>query len=143
MDDSGSIKFASELESNRNLPFLNLLIVEKEDGDVKPKVYRKPTHTDQYLNFNSHHPIEHKLSVVRTLVHRNQSLISEDDDRKHEDQHVKTVLRSCGYPDWTFKKVKGQMESAKEKKLNKKRQQSNPGDRPQLVILCQRRYRRQ
>ena len=46
----------------------------------------------------------------------------------------KRVLRFCGYPDWTFKKVKSQMESAKEWKQNKKRRQSNPGDRPQVVI---------
>ena len=71
--------------------------------------------------------------MVRTLLQRSQSLISEVDDRKHEDQHVERVLRSRGYPDWTFKKVEGQMVSAKEKKQNKKQQQSDPGDQPQVV----------
>ena len=59
LDDSGSIKFTFELESDEKLPFLDLSIVKKEDGDVKLQVYRKSAHTDKYLNFNSHHPIKH------------------------------------------------------------------------------------
>ena len=134
LDESGSIKFTFEVESEGKLPFLDLLIVRKEDGDVKLQVYRKPTHTDQYLNFNSHHPIEHKLSVVRTLLERSQSLISDKDDKQQEDKYVEGVLRSCGYPDWTFRKVKGQMESVKTKKVNKKRQLDFSSKRSQVVI---------
>ena len=52
------------MESDGKLPFLDVLIVQNEEGDVKLQIYRKPTHTNQYLNFSSHQPIEHKLSVV-------------------------------------------------------------------------------
>jgi len=31
-----------------------------ENGGLKLQIYRKPTNTDQYLNFSSHHPIEQK-----------------------------------------------------------------------------------
>ena len=33
-------------------------------------VYRKPTFSAQYLNFNSINHINHKLTVIRTLFHR-------------------------------------------------------------------------
>ena len=70
------------------LPFLDLLLNRTENGGLKLQIYMKPTHTDQYLNFSSHHPIEHKLSVVRTLFERSQCLGTEIEDRKQEDLHV-------------------------------------------------------
>ena len=79
-----------------------ILIVREECGSIKVKVYRKPTHTDQYLHFNSHHPLEHKLSVVRTLTHRAQSVVTDERDRKEEITHVKKALKNCGYGEWTF-----------------------------------------
>ena len=44
----------------------------EEDGSV----YRKATHTDQYLCFHSHHPAAHKQAAVRTLMCRAEALSS-------------------------------------------------------------------
>jgi len=54
VDNTGSIKFTYESERNDSMPFLDTLIVKKPDGHVKLLIYRKQTHTDQYLNFDSH-----------------------------------------------------------------------------------------
>ena len=68
--------------ANGSLPFLDTLIVRRENGSVQLLVYRKKTHTDQYLNFDSHHPLHHKLGVVRTLLDRCETVVTEEGDKK-------------------------------------------------------------
>jgi len=79
IDPTGNIY---EEEEDKQIPVLDTLLVRREDGSVKLLVYRKKSHTDQYLNFNSHHPLNHKLAVIRTLLERCCSIVTEEDDRK-------------------------------------------------------------
>ena len=47
-----SIKLTTELEEGGSIPFLDTRVTRKVDVTV----YFKPTHTDRYLHFSSHHP---------------------------------------------------------------------------------------
>ena len=49
-----NIKFTMEEESNGELAFLDTLL-KRNNGEISVLVYRKPTHTDQYLHYSSHH----------------------------------------------------------------------------------------
>ena len=48
--------------------FLDCLITIN-DGTLQSWVNQKATHTDQCLLFDSHHPLDHRLVVIRTLYH--------------------------------------------------------------------------
>ncbi|XP_072051475.1 uncharacterized protein [Amphiura filiformis] len=119
-DPTGNIKFTYEKEQEGTIPFLDTLIVRKADGSVKLLVYRKVTHTDQYLNFQSHHPIHHKLGVVRTLLDRMNSIVTEEGDKKQEEEKIQQALSRCGYPRWSFKQVKEKMANKQVKPKTKK-----------------------
>ena len=63
----------TKLNGNQ-LPFLDILLNRQDDGSILPSVFRKSTHTDRYLQFNSHHPQSHKQSLVHTLFSKAESL---------------------------------------------------------------------
>lgn len=91
-----NIKFTMEIEKDGCLPFLDILICRKADGSLAHKVYRKPTHTDLYLNASSHHHPAQKRGILKTLVHRARS-ISDADSLTTEIQHLRNTFRQNGY----------------------------------------------
>ena len=74
--------------------------------------------------FDSHHPIEHKLSVIRTLLDRKDRIVTEDEDKTEEEKHVKNALKQCKYPDWAIQKVERQLKDKKEGVVKEKKTKS-------------------
>ena len=71
----------------------------RQPGTKKTNVYRKTTHTDKYLQFNSHHPSQHKPSVARTLLDRAKNVPAAETGRLSQVQHVVDALKINGYRD--------------------------------------------
>ena len=80
--------------------FLDISITRDHTGTLDTNIYRKPTHSERYLNFKSEHPLEHKSAVVNVLTHRANSLIRDDNKKQMELKHIENVLTLNGYPNW-------------------------------------------
>ena len=88
------------------LAMFDTLTVQKEDGTIKLLAFRKKTHTDQYLNFSSHHPLHQKLGVIKTLLDRCNNIVTDPEDRRKEEEYITKAFQECGYPKWTIRKIR-------------------------------------
>ena len=87
-----SIQFTAEnTHADGTLPFLDVLVIPQPDGSLSTAVYRKPTHTGQYLQWDSHHAISAKYSVISTLFHKAKEVCSNR-------QHLKKSMNTSNKP---------------------------------------------
>ena len=93
-----TIQFTVERESESTLPFLDTRITHHPNGSLSTTVFRKSTHTDKYLDFQSHHPLAHKVAVPHPLFDHTKKICSDFPDSEKEKEHVAKVLQSNGYP---------------------------------------------
>ena len=96
------IQFTVEPTQQGSLPFLDTLVTIQPDNTLTTSVYRKPTHTDQYLHWDSNHHITAKHSVYNTLAHRAKTVSSTQDSIDRELSHIKTALKHCQFPNWAL-----------------------------------------
>ena len=97
------IQFTTEdAEADESIPFLDTIVMPQPDNSLLTTVFRKPTHTDLYLHWNSHHHLSAKFRVVNTLKHRAKTVCSYQQLLKKEEYHLHRALRSCKYPEWTL-----------------------------------------
>ena len=93
-----SINFTVEVEKDGSLPFLDTLLQRRDDGSLYVAVYRKPTHTDRYLDFRSHHLPNVKRGLVRCVYDRARSITTRKDNLQKEECHLTKVLKQNSYP---------------------------------------------
>ena len=112
-----SIQFTvEEAKEDGSIPFLDTVIRPEEDGSFTIGVYRKPTHTDLYLPWDSAHDIAAKYSVINTLTHRAHTICSTPELGEQELQHLEEVLGACKYPRWAIQKIFHKHQSKEKKK---------------------------
>ena len=62
------------------------------------KVYRKPTHTGQYINFSSNQQLHVKLSTIKALGRRAKFIFDDQTSLNKEISYSKKKIQLNGYP---------------------------------------------
>ena len=118
------------------IPFLDILLTPGVDGSITTSVFRKPTHTDLYMQWDSYHAISSKYSVIGTLHHRANTICSSPELLQQEEHHLKKVLTKCKYPAWALNRVKIRMKTPahKDQQKNKSCMTGNQKQNPYIVV---------
>ena len=87
------------------LLFLDTLVTIGPNYNSHTTVYRKPTHTDQYLHWGSNHSITAKQSVYNTLAHR-ANIVSSNQEALHKElDNIKKAFQACQLSPWALNQL--------------------------------------
>ena len=70
-----NIKFTSEIEENNSISFLDIKI-NRDNNRFLTSVYRKPTFSGVFTNFDSYIPLSYKSGLISSLLYRAFKLCS-------------------------------------------------------------------
>ena len=87
----------SKIEENGSLSFLDITIT-CENNKFVTSVYRKPTFSGVFTNFESFIPEMHKCELIETLLHRSFRLCSSYKNFHREIKTLKSIFRHKNYP---------------------------------------------
>ena len=91
-----SIQFTIEEEKEERIAFLDVCVTCQGDK-MSTAVYQKPTHTDRYLPFSSHHHPRVLTEVMRCM--KGRALQVCDDAHRHQElKHLEKVFLANGFP---------------------------------------------
>ena len=86
-----NINFTVEKENVGSIPFLDVKICRK-NGKFVTCVYRKPTFSGVFTNYESFIPTYQKRGLLHTLLHRSFSICCDFKTFHFEIDHLKTIL---------------------------------------------------
>ena len=124
-----SVQFTAEnTRADGAMPFMDTLVIPQNYGSLLTTVYRKPTHTNQYLQWDSHHAISAKYSVISTLFHRTKDVCSTKGQLEEDHTHIQKVLTSSKYPRWALNRMKMKTKAPVKPKNNNNNNDNNNKD---------------
>ena len=100
------MQFTYEVEHNNKLPFLDVLII-KNANKIGITVYRKPTNTDVYLNWNTHALTTWKRRTLRTILSCAYTICSSETYLNEEIKYIESTFEKVNnYPKYVITQLK-------------------------------------
>ena len=90
-------KFTFEVEKTNNFSFLDVKIC-RANNRFTTSVFRKPTFSGVFTNFDSFIPISYKYGLVNTLIFRCFKICSSYEKLHNEIVYLKEIFKRNRYP---------------------------------------------
>ena len=98
-----NIKFTVEHERENKIAFPDVQVT-RTNNRLTTSVYHKPTHTDRYIPFHSHHHQRTVTGVLRCMRDR-ANKICDPTSKQKVFQHLQAVFQANGFPAELVKKT--------------------------------------
>ena len=95
-------------------------------------MYCKPTHTAQYLQWDSHHSLSAKYSVIGTLTHSAKIVCTTPELLQKELTHLRSAMGKCNYPAWAINKVQNKIPNSNRVGQGNIQHNTNNNNQPQV-----------
>ena len=69
------------------------MLIERTETGITTRVYRKKTHTDQYIHYTSHHHHRAKSGSIKCLKYR-MDKVCDADSKQEELNHIRKAFRN-------------------------------------------------
>jgi hypothetical protein len=100
-NNNPDIQFTIEMpvvneDGGQTIAFLDTKLLSTASGNIAMKVFRKSTHTDKYLTFDSHNHVNHKKAGIKTLLDRAKPIPPNSTLQAEETENVFHALELNG-----------------------------------------------
>ena len=103
-ETNSKLKFTFEIETCKQLPFLDTLITRKLHH-LETTVYRKNTNTGDCINYNSICPDKYKTSVIKNFLNRAYAICTNWQLLNEEITRIKQLLVNNDFPNSLIDKI--------------------------------------
>jgi len=97
-EENSVLSFTYEIEVNKSIPFLDVLVDRRVSDVWRTSVYIKSTNNGDCLNYKSMCPERYKVGVIRALLHRGYHVSSDWSVFSDEVQRIRQLLTNNNYP---------------------------------------------
>ena len=105
------INFTHEVEENRTISFLDVLVRRNDDNTLSLNVYRKKTCSNIYIHWKSFTPTSWKIGTLEGMIRRAYIVCTDKNELNSELAYITEVFKNTnGYPTHIIKKCLDKLE---------------------------------
>ncbi|XP_075157659.1 uncharacterized protein LOC142230926 [Haematobia irritans] len=118
-----SIKFTVEIEKNGRIPYLDTLVIRKENYKLGLDWYQKPTASGRIMNYFSQHPKRIVINTAKNLINRVLNISDKEYHSKNK-SIIRDILHNNNFPKYLINDLISQFKPEGKKQNENKNEET-------------------